>query len=601
MDSGVGPAGGRVWVENGEVRVKDPAPGGESATVLPCPNIEILVSGREITREESIAETTPIRVRMPDRQPAVGYKVQIARGGLEATVAMTLKDGLKYSLVDVPPSERLRVQYTTSPVRASPDLRDILEALNGKGVVNGIDEHACAEACQHPGLLPFVAAAGKPFVAGRDGEIQFLMPMERIVDLPLDVLQIDFREIVKMPDVKAGQVIAVKREPVPGTPGKSVTGASIPAPRPRDPRFRPGKGVEMSKSPESGLPAAVATTSGCPMFSEESGVVSVEPVTTYRGDVDLSSGNARSSGGLNILGSVTEGMKVECEGNQEIAGQVTGARLIAWGSIRIRDNVFKSTVSAGKDSPWVRTMDAILRDIEESVDDVLALEAQLKDVTERKDAGEKLTEADDQVLDEQAHVERFRKMVLMLAVLYKENLRSFPKEIAEKVRSTRDILSGFGTGIFEKTRAIADVLSTARIWIAQELFKGKADVTLPYAQSSTIVASRDIIVSGQGAFYCNLVAGRAVRVVGSPGLVRGGEARARELVQVNAAGGQGAAPTVLAVSREGMIQAQTVYQNTVLTVGRLSFRTENALAAVKASIQANKMLIATATGPIEVQ
>jgi hypothetical protein len=600
MNSGVEPIQGQTWVEGGIVRVKNPGPGGKPAAILPCPGIEILVSGRKIAAEEPVAETTPLQINLPDQSPSVSYKVQTAKGGLEATVTISLREGVKYALADLPPSERLVLKYTTTPVPAVPDLGRLLEAMKEKGVVIGVDEKACAEACKQPKPEPCVVAVGEPVVPGKNGEIQFLVPMERIVDLPPDVLQIDFRETVKMPDVKARQVIAIKRDPLPGAPGKSVTGASIPPPRPKDPHFRAGKGVEI-RLEQNGLQSAVAAISGCPMFSEESGVISVEPVMTYKGDVDLSSGNVRSSGGLNILGGVAEGMKVECEGNQEIAGKVTAASLKAWGSIKIRDNVFKSTVTAGKDSTWVRTIDAILKNVEEAADGVLSLEAQMKDVVERKTAGEVLTDGDAQVVDEEAHLERFRGLVIALLTLYKENLQLFPKQLADRVRGTRDLLAGFGTTMFEKTHSIMEGLSEAGIWIAQELMKGKSDVVLPYAQSSTIEASRDIIVSGQGVFYCNLLAGRAIKVVGSPGLVRGGEARARELVQVNAAGGQGAAPTLLAVSRDGKIQAQIIYPNTVISVGRLSFRTENTIETVKAAIQGNRLLVVTATGSIEVQ
>ena len=599
MNSGEEINHGRAWVEGGQVRVQNPGPGGKPAVILSCPNVEILVSGRKVTRDEPLVDTTPIQIHFPDEQPTVSYQVQIAQGGLESQIMLIMRDGLKYALKDTSPAESLLIQFSTSPIAVTPNVQSMLEALKEKGVVYGLDMEACKEACAHPTPNAFVAARGDPFTPGKDGEIQFLVPMERIVDLPLDVLQIDFRETVKMPDVKAGQVIAVKRDPVQGTPGKSVSGAVIPAPRCKDPHFRAGKNVKITAERE-GYQSAVASASGCPLFAEESGVISVEPVLTYKGDVDLSSGNMRSSGGLNILGQVSEGMKVECEGNQEIAGTVTGATLKAWGSIKVRGNVFKSTISAGKDSTWGRTMDALFKEIDETSDAVLAFEAQIKDLIQRKEAGE-LTEGDAQVLDEGAHLERFKRMVVALTALYKENLMLFPKEIAEKVRATRDLLSGFSTGVFEKTHSIVAGLNDARTWIVQELLKGKSDVVVPYVQSATIEASRDIIVTGQGAFYCTLVAGRAIKVVGSPGLMRGGEAHARELVQVTSAGGLGAAPTVLAVSSEGKIQAQTIFPNTVITVGRLSFRTENTLEAVKATMQNNHLLVVTATGSIEVQ
>lgn len=599
MSSGDPPTHGKIWVENGKIRVKNPEPGGQPAAILPCSDAEILVSGRKVFGEEPVIDTTPIQIHPPEQVPTVEYGVQVATNGLEATVTILAREGLKYTLIDTEPADRLVPKFRTSSVPGVANLEDLLAALAAKGVVVGINKHVCAEACRDPKPAPFVAAVGEPFVPGKDGDVQFLVPMERIVDLPLDKLQVDFRETVKMPDAKIGQAIAIKRDPIPGTPGKSVTGAVLPAPRCKDPHFRAGKGVEIKT--DGPIKTAVALVAGCPMFSEESGVVAVEPVMTYKGDVDLSSGNVRSSGSLNILGSVTDGMKVECEGNLDVGGQVTGAAVKCWGTIHARGNVFKSTITAGKDSSWVRTMDNLFKSVEEAAEAVLAAEAQMKEVMDRKAAGEELTGGDLLILQDESYIERFRRLVTTLGAVYKENLQPFPKPIAEKVRGTRDILGGFGTGIFEKTHAISEAFAEPRIWVVQELLKGKSDVTIPYGQSSTIEASRDIVVTGQGAFYCNLIAGRAVKIIGSPGLMRGGEAKARELIQINAAGGQGAAPTVLSVSREGKIQAQMVHPNTILSIGRFSYRTENTFEAVKAMIQGDRMLVITASGSIEVQ
>ncbi len=88
------------------------------------------------------------------------------------------------------------------------------------------------------------------------------------MELPRDDLQVDFRETVKLPDVKVGQAIAVKRAPVPGSPGMTVTGNEIQPPRCKDPHFRAGKGVEIPQD-EPDVQTAVATSPGYPRFAEE--------------------------------------------------------------------------------------------------------------------------------------------------------------------------------------------------------------------------------------------------------------------------------------------------------------------------------------------
>ncbi len=418
------------------------------------------------------------------------------------------------------------------------------------------------------------------------------------MDLPVDVARIDFRDVAKFPDVKQGQAIAVKIPPEPGRPGTSVTGASIPAARPKDPKLRAGKGTELQE--RDGQTVIVAAVSGYPMYAEDSGMVSVDPVFTHRGDVDMSSGNIRTSGSVCIMGQVTEGMRVESEGNQDISGAVTEATVKAWGSIRINGNVFKSTVIAGKDSSWVRNMDTLLRNVEHRAEAILSIEEIYREAQQRVEAGE-MAPGDDAILDESSQAERFRNLALAVSALLKENILAFPADIQEQIKETRQALAAFGADVFERARGIRELLIDAREYIDAELLQGKSDVVLPYAQSSTIEASRDITITGQGAFYCKILAGRAVKTSGTPGLVRGGEIRARELIQISAAGGQGAAPTFLVVAPDGKIAVSTLYPNTVLTVGHLSYRTEETLQSVKASLVNNRLVVATATGPIEVE
>lgn len=592
-----GDVNGIAWVKDGRIGVRDPKPGGKPAYISPHKDVEMFVSGRRISTEEPLSSSSNVEVRLPSQEPFVNYHVEIVKGGLEAQARLEIHEGFRTHLVDKPPTNRLELETRTEPIKIAPDPERLMEAIREAGVEFGIDREAVESCRERSNRYPFVVARGKPPVPGKDGEIRFLVPLERIVDLPADVLQIDFRDVAKFPDVKQGQAIAIKTHPVPGSPGKAVNGSAIPPSSPKDPKFRAGKGVEFQE--RDGSTVAVAAVSGFPVFAEDSGTVSVDPVFTHRGDVDMASGNIRTSGSVCVLGQVTEGMRVESEGNQEISGAVTEAVVRAGGSVRISGNVFKSTVIAGKDTTWVRKMDDLLRSVEDRAEAILSLEDMYREALERKEAGTPEL-GDDAVLDELAQIERFRNLALAVSALLKENLSEFPGDIAAQVKETREMLSSAGADIFERAHGISRLLADARAFIDSELLSGKSDVVLPYAQSSTIEASRDVTITGQGAFYCTILAGRAVKTSGSPGLLRSGEVRARELIQVNAAGGQGAAPTVLAVGIDGKILVNTVYPNTVLTVGPQSYRTEETLKSVKASLVEGRLVVATAMGPIEV-
>ena len=241
MNGGEGAENGRAWVKDGKVCVKNPGPGGRPATILPVKDIEIIVSGRKITAEEQITESSTIQVNLPHRSPSLRYLVEIIKGGLEAQARFDIQEGLKYKLIDQDPTERLVLRYETESEMPVPSPRELIEVMREAGIEYGIDRSAISAGCERANNDPFIVARGKPYVPGTDGEVEFVVPLERIVDLPADVLQVDFRETVKLPDVKQGQTIAVKKPPVPGTAGVAVTGASIPPPRPRIPFFEPAR------------------------------------------------------------------------------------------------------------------------------------------------------------------------------------------------------------------------------------------------------------------------------------------------------------------------------------------------------------------------
>jgi len=588
---------GLAWVEQGLIKVKDPSPGSRPATIKPTHGVEVVISGNVVDGEAQVFESSEITVIPLNKDPVYSYKIQIANDGLEAYLILDVTDGVYYELKDSPPSNYLRLEVESHVVPAELDPKGIIESAKKMGIEFGLDVEACVRACEEKPTEPVLIAKGRPSVPGKDGKIEFVVPLEKVIDLPIDELQVDFRESVRIPDVKAGEVIAVKTLPVTGVPGMTVTGKPIPPAKPKDPPFRAGKGVRLHE--EEGITFAIATISGCPKYSESSGIIEVDEIFFHRGDVDLSSGNIKASGGVHITGNVAEGTKVECESTLEIGGTVTGAQLKSWGTIKILGNVFKSEISAGKDVQWVQKWNTMLESVEERIDTILEIERQASRLIEEFGV-EVSAEQVRRLCDPGVLFDYFRELIMVLADFYKEDLSTLPEEVRDGILRTRDKLTDGSGTVFERTRAVSGDLAIVRTWVDSEILAGQSDVIVPYIQNSTVNASRDVVVTGQGVLYSDISAGRAVKVQGSPGLVRGSKVYATELIQVNAAGSQGSAATILRVSETGTIIAGTVYPNTSFVFGRTRIRTENAMHSVKASIRKDKLIIQSSTGTIEV-
>lgn len=589
---------GLAWVENGKLKVKNPGPGGAPAKIIPSDGVEVFVEGVKITGETEVTESSNVIIRPVEQPPHVSFKFQITPDDLEAYVMLEVIDGVRYKVKDTEPSHRLELDVESEPIPACVDPQEIIQGAEKAGIRFGLDTQACHKVSVEKPSKPVLIASGVPATPGQDGKLEFAVPLEKVVELPLDEIQVDFRSSVKIPDVKAGQTIAVKTPPKPGLPGKGVSGKAIPPKKPRDPRLRAGKGVELKQ--EGDFVLAVATTSGWPRYNEASGIVEVDEVYYHRGDVDLSSGNLKTSGSIEVAGNVFEGMRVESEGNQTISGTVTDAELIAWGNITVRGNVFKSRISAGKDVKWLHRWNDLLANVEESLVRIMEIKALDRRLAEEaQDAAGNAAVADIKISDSEVLFDYFRQLIVSLSALYKEDLSQLPNDIIQRILGTREKIAGPRGDVYQRAQSIEGDINYVRAWIEYEFSKGESDVIVPYVQSSTIEASRDIVVTGQGALYSNLSAGRAVKVVGSPGIVRGGEVSAAELIHVNQAGSQGSAATVLRVSEKGKIIAGTIYPNTTLILGRLKARTENLLESVEIRIVDERLVISSRSGVVE--
>ncbi len=552
---------GLAWVENGKLKVKNPGPGGAPAKIIPSDGVEVFVEGVKITGETEVTESSNVIIRPVEQPPHVSFKFQITPDDLEAYVMLEVIDGVRYKVKDTEPSHRLELDVESEPIPACVDPQEIIQGAEKAGIRFGLDTQACHKVSVEKPSKPVLIASGVPATPGQDG-------------------------------------IAVKTPPKPGLPGKGVSGKAIPPKKPRDPRLRAGKGVELKQ--EGDFVLAVATTSGWPRYNEASGIVEVDEVYYHRGDVDLSSGNLKTSGSIEVAGNVFEGMRVESEGNQTISGTVTDAELIAWGNITVRGNVFKSRISAGKDVKWLHRWNDLLANVEESLVRIMEIKALDRRLAEEaQNAAGNAAVADIKISDSEVLFDYFRQLIVSLSALYKEDLSQLPNDIIQRILGTREKIAGPRGDVYQRAQSIEGDINYVRAWIEYEFSKGESDVIVPYVQSSTIEASRDIVVTGQGALYSNLSAGRAVKVVGSPGIVRGGEVSAAELIHVNQAGSQGSAATVLRVSEKGKIIAGTIYPNTTLILGRLKARTENLLESVEIRIVDERLVISSRSGVVE--
>ncbi|ALS27574.1 polymerase [Paenibacillus sp. 32O-W] len=222
--------------------------------------------------------------------------------------------------------------------------------VQSQGVVYGIRTELLKEIAAAP--IKFFSgaaliASGDEPTDGEDGSIRMVAEAgaERKPAQAQDG-KVDFRDVLRLSNVKRGQLIAERIPAKPGKDGRAVTGDPLPGRKGREARFKIGKNVVTN--PEQ--TALYATIDG--MVSKTDGdKINVFPVYEVNGDVDYNIGNIDFVGNVVVRGNVLTGFSVKAAGDIRIVGGVEGAMLEAGGSIEITGGIMaghKGLVKANK-------------------------------------------------------------------------------------------------------------------------------------------------------------------------------------------------------------------------------------------------------------
>ncbi len=218
---------------------------------------------------------------------------------------------------------------------ADPDRDSILAFLQANGVVYGYLDDAIQDLSDNPVYgQPILVAEGLKPVNGEDGKVIFNFETDtNNIRLKEIDGKVDYRELNKINNVVAGQVLAKLTKPTKGEAGQTVTGKLLPARTGKPTNMEIGNNVRLSDDGSS----AIAEKNGQVILL--SGKISVEPVYVVNNGVDLKTGNILFLGTVLVNGNVEDGFSVKAAGNIEITGSVGKCELDAEGDIIIRQGM----------------------------------------------------------------------------------------------------------------------------------------------------------------------------------------------------------------------------------------------------------------------
>ncbi|MDR0555088.1 MAG: FapA family protein [Treponema sp.] len=237
----------------------------------------------------------------------------------------------------------------------------IIRFLQNNRVVYGVSEEVVLGFIDRPVYgQDFLIAEGIPAHNGRDAHLRYNFETDqskvRLREGPDG--RIDFKELNIIQNVVEGQPLARKISPEKGVPGRTVTGRTLPAVDGKDTELPLGQNVHLGDDGETVL----ANLNGQVIMAN--GKISVEPVLTVKGNVDLKTGNIMFLGNVFITGNVEDSFSVKATGNIEVNGTVEKAELDAEGDIIVHQGIAgkgAGMVKAGN-SIWARFLENAIVD-----------------------------------------------------------------------------------------------------------------------------------------------------------------------------------------------------------------------------------------------
>ncbi len=278
-------------------------------------------------------------------------------------LAVRKADSISVKIAD--PQEEIKIDATAN-VMMSPDrmkgyitfnapdngrmltLEEVLDTLNRNGVIFGINKSNLESVVKYPVFNEMICVAeGLPPVYGQNGKVEFFFDTKKeSKPTILEDGRVDFRELNLIESVSIGQTLCTLVPPIPGTPGRTVSGTDIPA-LDGKPAMLP-KGRNVSVSPDGN--SLIANISGQVSYLE--GKVNIFATYEVQADVDNSTGNISFVGNVSVRGNVLAGFTIEAGGNVEVWGVVEGASIKAAGDIILRrgmQGMGKGTLVSGGD------------------------------------------------------------------------------------------------------------------------------------------------------------------------------------------------------------------------------------------------------------
>lgn len=565
---------GSVYVKDREIIVKNPENNGKLAIISPPSRGELYINEKRINKPHSISEDDYIEFKEFREQGQRIIDISLNEDKTEAYISITYKKEIIYYLKDIEASSNLILDIEAKEEAEPPIINEseLNNELKKVRISYGIDNDAIKYIASSGNVYRKIIARGIKAKEPIEDSIKIFFNSSNKIKIDDDVEKVDYRDFNFIVSVKAGEVLAEIIKGENGVDGRNVFSEKIPGKEKKKIVFSAGQGSKLKDN------LIISTIDGKPCFDK--GKVWVEPMYVLNKDVTISTGNIKFPANVQINGKVTEGMSVYSEGSVLIKNGVFSGFIEAKDTSEIKGNIVSSIIDIGGKDLIKEKRIKELRELKDYLKSLINNIVYLKDhnfvqnnvtygmiiksliETKYKNIPKVCIKIISHTMQDDCHNSRVVKLV-------KEKLIGAAPSNIKNINELDEIM-------FELDKEIEDLEKEVVI---------ASDLIIEYAQESQINVMGNINITGKGLFTSKLYASCNINFLKGNSVCRGGHLKAGKLIKASIIGSESGVVTSLEVEKDGEINVDIAYHNTIFIIGNKKYILEKPSKNVHAYIE----------------
>ncbi|OEF98230.1 FapA family protein [Desulfuribacillus alkaliarsenatis] len=538
---------GTVQIKDGKITVTNPVGNGKYPKIIPTPDIITTVNQARIRAPRTVKESDDITWEINNQ--IKGFEITVCEEKLHVYFQVTPDIYRKKIIVDSGPSNVIKLESTVIDYDFSPqDIYElIVEEIYKLQIKVDVNTTLILNELWQPSYEKVLIAKGVPVTQSKDSYIEtfFSTKIEEVIEEVSG--KVDFKNRVKIPSVKQGDIVARLHPPEEGVEGYNVFGRIIRPKHPKKLSVKLNKNVEMKADG-----TIIALKSG--RLSISGNLVKhidIFDVHIVHGDVDIKKGNIYFTGDVIVYGDVKEDMRIESMGNIWVFGNVFYSTLVSAQSITISGNVINSYVYGGHFITFYSQAYRVLQDLSHYFEKLYEVANQL--MTELKIRNQEISYTKvvatlldgkfntiikriDEYNDIYTEAKRHTNIQMDFMVLYKLLLPYSSYQTTLKLASIESIK----TLIFALNEGIEKINNS---------IKEDSTISTGYSSFSTLKTNGDVVYVGNGSYHSLVFAGKDCKFYSQNSVIRGGTTEAIKDIIASKVGNELGAPPCLTAGR----------------------------------------------------